>query len=209
MPFTGENAGELVPQPLVLAEQEADLTPADADVAGGDVGVRPDVPEELGHEALAEAHDFHVALALRIEIGTALAAAHRERREAVLEHLLEGEELQDAEVHGRVETKTALVRSDRAVHLDPEPPVHVDLSLVIDPGNAEQNHALRLDDALEDLRFSVLGVPFENDLERFHDFLYRLMKLRLRRILRFHVRHEFSDECCHTPFLPAHEVVCP
>jgi hypothetical protein len=48
----------------------------------------------------------------------ALAAAHRQRGERVLEHLLEGEELEDAEVDRRVEAQAALVRADRAVHLD-------------------------------------------------------------------------------------------
>jgi hypothetical protein len=39
--LAGEHAGELVAQALVLAEQEADLAAAHADVAGGHVGVGP------------------------------------------------------------------------------------------------------------------------------------------------------------------------
>ena len=79
--LAGENAGELVADPLVLTEQEADLAAAHADVTGRDVGVRADVPLELRHEALAEAHDLVVALALRVEVRAALAAAHRKRRQ--------------------------------------------------------------------------------------------------------------------------------
>ena len=51
--LAGQHAGELVADPLVLAEQVADLPRADADVSGGDIGVRPDVPLELDHEGLA------------------------------------------------------------------------------------------------------------------------------------------------------------
>ena len=103
---------------LVLAEQVADLTAADADVAGGAVGELADVAGELGHEALAEAHDFAVALALRVEVRAALAAAHGKRGEGVLEDLLEGEELEHAEVDARMEAQAALVGADGAVHLD-------------------------------------------------------------------------------------------
>src|SRR5690606_1916688 len=64
-------------QPLVLAEQEADLARADADVAGRHVDGRPDVPVQLGHERLAKAHDLVVGAPLRIENGPALGAADR------------------------------------------------------------------------------------------------------------------------------------
>ena len=55
--LAGEHAGELVGDPLVLAEHIADLAAANADVARRDVHVRADVAIELGHERLAEAHD--------------------------------------------------------------------------------------------------------------------------------------------------------
>lgn len=47
---------------------------------------------------------------LRIEVRAAFA--QRERRQAVLEHLLEAQKLEDAAVHGRIEAKTALVRAE-------------------------------------------------------------------------------------------------
>ena len=58
---------------------------------------------QLSHEGLAEAHDLSVGLALRVEVGTALAAAHRQRGQGVLENLLEAKELDDGLGHGRVE----------------------------------------------------------------------------------------------------------
>src|SRR5690606_34179488 len=54
--LAGEDAGELVPQAAVLAEEIADLARAHADVARGHVGLGADVALEPGHEALAEAH---------------------------------------------------------------------------------------------------------------------------------------------------------
>ena len=49
--LAGQHAGELVADALVLAEEEADLAAAHADVAGRHVGVRADVLAQLGHEA--------------------------------------------------------------------------------------------------------------------------------------------------------------
>src|SRR4029078_13428635 len=66
--LAGEHAGELVLDALVLAEEEPDLAASHADVTGGDVGELADVALQLGHERLAEAHDFAVALAVRIEV---------------------------------------------------------------------------------------------------------------------------------------------
>jgi hypothetical protein len=115
--LAGEDADELVAQALVRAEQERDLARAGADVARGDVRVRADVPGQLGHERRAEAADLAVGLALGVEVRAALAAAHGEPRERVLERLLEAEELEDRQVHGRVQAQAALVRPERGVVL--------------------------------------------------------------------------------------------
>jgi hypothetical protein len=66
------------------------MSPAGTSVIGADVLA------ELGHEALAEAHDLGVGLALGVEVRAALAAADGQRGEGVLEDLLEAEELDDA-----------------------------------------------------------------------------------------------------------------
>ena len=79
-PLAGEHtAVKTVDNALVLAEEVADLSRADADVTGGSVGKLADVAVELGHKALAETHDLSVGLAFRVKIGAALAAAHGER----------------------------------------------------------------------------------------------------------------------------------
>ena len=87
--LAGENAGELVADPLILAEEVADLPTAHADVAGGNVGICANVLAELGHEGLAETHDFGIGFALGVKVGAALSAAHGRAGEGIFEALLE------------------------------------------------------------------------------------------------------------------------
>jgi hypothetical protein len=49
---------------------------------------------QLAHERLAEATDFSVALALGVEISTALATAHVKASQGILEGLFETKELE-------------------------------------------------------------------------------------------------------------------
>ena len=68
------------------------MSPAGTSVSCADVTV------QLGHEALAEGHDLPVALALGVEVAAALAAADGQAGQAVLEHLLKAQELEDGQV---------------------------------------------------------------------------------------------------------------
>ncbi len=65
---------------------------------------------EFSHKTLAETHNLIVALAVRIEVRTALTAAHREACKGILEYLLECEELERGEGDFGVEPDTAFVR---------------------------------------------------------------------------------------------------
>merc|ERR1719162_2493309 len=193
--LAGEDARELVGELLVHAEHGADLTPADADVAGGDVGELADVAEELDHERLAEADDLGVGLALGVEVGAALAAAHRQTGERVLEYLLEAQELKDRQVHRRVEAEAALERADGLVELGAEATVHVLDAVVVDPRDAELDHALRLNNGTR--RRQVLGVRLQNRLERLDDLGDRLDELGLIRV----ACHHGSKDLCHAAFV--------
>ena len=122
-------------------------------------------PAQLGHEGLAEAHDLGVGLALRVEVGAALAAAHRQRGQGVLQDLLETEELDDALVHGRMEAQTALVWTNGGVELHTVATVDLHLAFVVNPGHAELDHALRLDEALQNAVLFVFGVLGNDRLE--------------------------------------------
>ena len=188
-----ERAGELVAQPLVLAEEEADLPAAHADVARRNVGVLSDVALQLGHERLAELHHLVVRLALRIEVRSALASAHREGREAVLEGLLEGQELEDREVHRGVEADAALVGADGAVHLHAVAAVDLDLALVVEPRYAEDDDAFGFGDAFENLHLLQYGARHDVRGQRFGHLADGLVELRLARVAGDEPGHEIFD----------------
>ena len=117
--LAGEYAAELVADALVLAEHIADLPAAHAHVAGGHVGIGADVALQLDHKGLAETHDLVVALALGIEVGAALAAAHGQAGEGVFEDLLKAQELDDRQVHAGVEAQATLGGADGGGELHP------------------------------------------------------------------------------------------
>ena len=191
--LAGEDADELVADTLVLAEEVADFTGADADIAGGDIRIGTDMLAKLRHEALAETHDLRVGLALGVEVGAALAAAHGKGGEGVLENLLEAEELHAAERDGRVETETALVGPDRRVELDAVSAIDVELALVVLPRDAEDDHALRLDQTLENGVLLVLGIDVQDGADGRQNLFDRLEKFRFIRILGFDI---FQDPGC-------------
>ena len=191
--LAGQHAGEGVGDALVLSEEVADFAAAHADVACGHVGVRPDVAVKLGHEGLAEAHDLGVGLALRVEVGAALSAAHREGGEGVLEDLLEAEELEDGGVHAGMEAEAALVRSDRVVELEAEAAVDLNLAGVVLPGDAEGELALRLHEALEDAVRLELRVAVQGGRQGGQHFVNGLEELRLVRVAGRDFGHDFCD----------------
>ena len=138
---------------------------------------------ELCHEALAETHNFTVGLALRVEVGTTLTTADWKACQGVLEALLETEELQDRKVNGRMQTETALIRSDGGVELYTETTVYLYLALIVQPRNAECNDTLRLNHSLQKGLCLILRVTVDNRLERLEDFENCLMEFFLIRIL--------------------------
>ncbi len=177
--LAGEHRGELVGQALVLAEEEADFPAAYTDVTGRYVEVGADVAIQLGHERLAEAHHFVVALALGVEVRAALAAAHGQRGQGILEDLFEREELKHPDIDRRMKAQAALVRADGAVHLDAVATVDAHLALVVDPGYAEHDGALGLDHALKNAGLQVVWVGFEEGPEAADDLFYGLVELGL------------------------------
>src|SRR5687767_5174959 len=130
---------------------------------------------------------------MRIEIRPALPAAHRERRQGILDHLLEGKKLEHAEVYRLVETKPAFIRAERAVHLDAKAAVDLDLTLVVLPRHAKHDHALGLDDALEDLGLCEVRASLKDKVEAFEDFFDRLVEFRLCRIFRPDAGKDVAD----------------
>ena len=140
---------------------------------------------QLGHEALAEAHHFHVALAVGIKVGAALAAAHGQGGQAVFEGLLKAEELQDALIDRGMEAQAALVGADGAVELHTVAAVHLNLALIVNPGHTEGDDALRLDQTLNQSGLLVLRVLLHNGLDALQNLAHSLQELRLVGIALF------------------------
>jgi hypothetical protein len=116
-------------------------------------------------------------LPLGIEVGPALAAAHRQPGEGILERLLEGEELEHALVDARVEADAALVGADRVVVLDTVAALDADVSGVVLPAHAEADHPVGLGDAAQDL-LAVVGLLVGDEVEDvLGHFLHRLDEL--------------------------------
>ena len=132
-------------------------------------------------------HDLVVALAVRIEVGAALAAAHGEAGEGVLEDLLEAEELEGGELNLRVEAEASLIGADRGVELAAIAAVHMVLALVVDPGHTEHDRALGLGDALKDALGLVLGLGIDEGTDRLENLFCSLKELGLPRIASFEV----------------------
>jgi len=157
--LAGQSAGAVLAGEFLVGTIEvANLAAADTHVTGGAVLIGTDVAPQLIHEGLAEAHDFSVALSDGVEIGTTLTTAERQHGEAVLEDLLETEELQHGDVDSLVEAETAFVSTEGGVELHAVAEVGLDFTLVVNPSHTEGEDTIGLNDALDDLVSLKLGV---------------------------------------------------
>ena len=199
--LAGQHAFEAVREPLVCAEHIADFLAADADVARRNVDIRADMAVKLRHEGLTEAHDFMLRLALRVKVGAALAAAHGQAGERVLEGLLEAEEFQDALVHRGMEPDAALVGANRVVELDAVAAVHLHLVVVVLPRHAERDDAVRLRHAVKNLDLFVDRVVVDERNNGLRHLMHSLVEDFLRRIAAFHPIHEITEIDRHGPLL--------
>ena len=147
---------------LVLAEHIADLPRAYTDIASRNVRIGTDILAEFGHEALTEAHDLAVRFPLGIEIRAALASTDRKTGQTVLEDLLEAKKLENGKIDRRMKAQAALIGTDCAVELDAIPPIDLNLTRIVYPGNAESDHALRFDKALQQAGLFVFGMPVKH-----------------------------------------------
>ena len=102
--LTCKNAFIYISDSLILTEHITDLTSTCTDITGRNICVSTDVLTKLCHKALAECHNFSVALALRIKVRATLTAADRKTCKWVLENLLETEKLNNAEVYWRMKS---------------------------------------------------------------------------------------------------------
>ena len=191
--LAGEHALELVCELLIHAEEVADFATAYADVASGNVLIGTDVAIELGHEGLAETHDLSVALSAGSEVGAALATAHGECGECVLECLLKAEELQDGEVDRGVEAQTAFVRANGGIELYAIADVDLYFAFVVDPGYTERDDAFGFHKALDELCLLKLRMLVVDVLDGFQYFFHCLQEFRLARVFTLQVLDDFLN----------------
>ena len=140
---------------------------------------------QFGHKGLTETHDFGIGLALRVEVGTALAAAHRQGGQGILENLFEAEELDHAFVHARMEAQTTLIRSDCGIELDAIAAVDLHLAFIIGPSDTEFDHALRLDKAFKHACLLIFRMLRNYWFKAFENLKNGLQEFRLVAITLF------------------------
>ena len=70
----------------------------------------------------------------------------------------ERQKLHDRQIDRRVETQSSLVRADGGTVLNPVATIHLNFAMVIDPGHAENDDALRYEQALKQVIFGINGI---------------------------------------------------
>src|SRR5437660_12340135 len=96
-----------------------------------------------------------------------------------------------------MKSQSAFVRPDRAVLLDPEPAIDVDLALVVLPWHPEHDHAFRFNNSLENFGFPVMRISIQHQGERLDYFLHRLVKLGFARVFGLHLGHQIRNVILH------------
>ena len=92
-----------------------------------------------------------------------------------------------------MEAQPALVRSDCAVHLDAEPTIHLNASLIVEPGHAKHDYALGLYDALQNAGRLVFWMLRQHEAQRLEHFLDCLVEFGFSGVLRFYLVHYFFN----------------
>ena len=156
---------------------------------------------QLGHESLAETHDFCIATAARIEVRTALSTADGQTSHSILEDLLEAQELDDAQVNRGVKTQAALEGSQSCVVLYTVATVGVPNMVIIFPSYTELDSTLGLNHALQQASLLVLGMSVDNRLQRGQNLFNSLQELGLVRVLCFSLSDYAFNVSIHCFFL--------
>ena len=92
-----------------------------------------------------------------------------------------------------METDTSLVRSDGAVHLHAETAVNPDFAGIVHPWNPENDDSFRFSHPFHNLLVKEMRGGLQYRCYAFENFFYRLMELRLARVLDNQVIHEAGD----------------
>ena len=94
-----------------------------------------------------------------------------------------------------METDTAFVRTDSAVHLHAETAVDLYFALIVHPRHAEHDHALGFNDALHHFLLTQIRVCHDHRSYALYYFANSLMKLLLARVLTNEFGHKTVHPC--------------
>ena len=100
-----------------------------------------------------------------------------------------------------MEAQTALVGADRGVELHTVAAVDLDLAVVVHPGNAEDDDALGLDEALHEAGLFPLGVFVDDVLKALKDFVNGLQEVGLVGVVLLKVGEDAVQICIVDHFL--------
>ena len=120
----------------------------------------------------------------------------------ILEHLLEAQELDHGQVNVGLETQTALVGAQSGIVLHAVAAVDMPDMVVIFPGNAELNNAIRLDHALQQSGLLVLGMSIDDGGQRGQDLFDSLQELGLGSVLGLGLGENALNVLVHWTFPP-------
>ena len=148
---------------------------------------------ELVHEALAEAHDLHVAFALGIKIAAALGTADGQTRQRIFQRLFKGQKFHGVERHRGMQAQAALVRADGAAALHAVAAIYLNPARVVDPRHAEGDHALRLHKHVQHTVFYVFRMRVHHGLDGFQHAAHGDQKLLVACVARLHGVHQLDE----------------
>src|SRR5690606_11436075 len=96
------------------------------------------------------------------------------------------EELEDREIDVRMKAHAALERADGRAVLHPPTTIHMGFALIVDPGDAELDDPLGLDQAIEQALLRITRIGSDEGPDAAHHLMDRLQELRLIRIAPLH-----------------------
>ena len=90
-----------------------------------------------------------------------------------------------------METKSAFIRSDGIVELNPVTAVHMNFAIVINPAELECEDTVRFNDPVDDVGSFKLRIFIVNLFNRFQNFANCLKILNFTRVFFLQVIHDF------------------
>src|SRR6185312_14382265 len=97
----------------------------------------------------------------------------------ILENLLEAEEFDRAEQHGRMKAQTAFEWAEGRVELNAKASIDLHLPLVVNPRHTEDDLPFRLANAFDQRRFGIVGMFGDNRTKAIENLAHGLVKFIL------------------------------